>query len=497
MMSKKLYILVLAGGLMVSCDKEFLNIQPDSFISGSNYFRTESEIVLAVNGAYAPLQSITSNSAWILEELRTDNTTYQYNENDRRNLPMEQVDDFLMQENNPQTEAFWQDSYRGIARCNTILGRIGNVTYKNEQDREVHTGQALFLRALYYFHLVRLFGGVPLILQEVISPDNTETYSGARADKEQVYQQIIQDASEAAGKLPPGYADAEKGKATKGAAYTLLGEVYMTMKNYAAAGDALKKVTGYSLLADYSQVFNPSNKNHAESIFEVHYLEGNQGEGSRFIYRFAPYNSGAEIVGDNQLVPYEAGFNIPTHDMVAAYEPGDKRRDASIGYFIKAGNKAFDVALGDSIPYIRKYRHPHSVPGITNDSWPVYRYAQVLLMLAEALNEAGQTKAAYEPLDAVRARAGLDPLPKDLGQTDFRKAVYHEQQVELAFENHRWFDLLRTGRAQDVLTAHGERRKANNPRLNAAYKVAPYMLLYPIPARELKLNPSLEQNSGW
>lgn len=494
-------IFILAAVLFLgSCKDDFIRIEPESSISANQYFKTQEEATLAVNGAYAPLQTIASSQWWILSELRSDNTTYQYNEGDRRNLPIEQVDDFLVQPNNPITEGFWAASYRGISRCNVFLNRVNDVPFTDEKLKSRLTGEILFLRAFYYYNLTRMFGAVPLVTQEVTAPDNDEQYVLAKSSLEEIYPQLIAYLEEAASLMTDGnYSTKDKGRATPGAAYMLLGEIHMVQKQFDLANRAFAKVEemGYNLLDDYASVFDPGNKNHAESIFEVQYFESNQGKGSNFIYRFAPFNSGQEIVGDNQLIPYNAGFNIPTHDLIATYEDGDKRKEASIAWYTKDGNDGFDVSVGNAIPFINKYNHGHSVPGVTNDNFPVFRYSRTLLLQAEALNELNRTAEANAYVSRVRKRAGLAVLPASLSQDAFREAVYHELQVELAFENWRWSDLLRTDQALQAMREHGENRKKDVPRLGNAYEVMPYKLWYPIPVRELKLNSKLVQNEGW
>jgi starch-binding outer membrane protein, SusD/RagB family len=223
----------------------------------------------------------------------------------------------------------------------------------------------------------------------------------------------------------------------------------------------------------------------------------NGSEASNWIYRFAPHNSGSNLTfGLQGPGGAYAGWNIPTFDMVRAYEDGDLRKDASIGFYVRPGNREHDVAIGDSIPFIRKYHHPFDVAGQTRENWPVYGYGRVLLLLAEALNEVGQTGEAATYLNQVRKRAGLEPLSV-LSQVEFRKAVAHEQRLESAFENHRWYDLKRTDRAIEVMLAHGQEMQQRIPRLTAAaYSIEPFKLLYPIPYREVRLN-NLEQNPGW
>ncbi|MGO3266762.1 MAG: RagB/SusD family nutrient uptake outer membrane protein [Sphingobacteriaceae bacterium] len=495
-----IYIAVLLSVTVTGCSDDFIAIDPESSISADQYFSNQEEATLAVNGAYAPLQNLASNHWWVLGELRSDNTTYQYNEEDRRNVPLEQVDEFLLQTNNPYTEGFWSASYVGISRCNVFLNRVDDVPFADESLRSRLTGEILFLRSLYYYQLTRFFGPVPLVFDEVTAPDNNDQYILGRTPLEDIYTRLIEDLQTAASKMNEGsYSTADAGRAKPGAAYALLGEIQMMQANYQEAIAAFIDVEklGYALLDNYADVFNPNNKNHSESIFEVQYFESNQGKGSNFIYRFAPFNSGQDIVGDNQFIPYNAGFNIPTKDLLVAYEPGDLRKDASIGWYVKEGNSAFDVAVGDSIPYVRKYHHGHTVPGVTGDNFPVFRYARVLLLRAEALNELGQTAEANSLLTVVRRRAGLEARQAGASKDAFKDAVHHELQVELAFENHRWLDIQRRTDGLTLMKAHGERRKAGNSRLSNAYQITEHRMRYPLPAREIKLNTNLDQNEGW
>jgi len=192
------------------------------------------------------------------------------------------------------------------------------------------------------------------------------------------------------------------------------------------------------------------------------------------------------------------GLNIPTPSIIKAYETGDKRREASIGYYANSANSnTFESFRGDSIPYIKKYYNPPYISlGWTNDNWPIYRYANVLLMLSEALNEVGRTAEAYNYINPVRVRAGLKEL-SGLSQSAFREAVYHEERVELAFENKRWYDLLRTDQAIEVMTKHGIEERSRLARVGSeSFVIDPHKLIFPIPASEIRLN-GFEQNSGY
>lgn len=270
----------------------------------------------------------------------------------------------------------------------------------------------------------------------------------------------------------------------------LLGNVYINLKKWSEAEAILKEVTGYELLSDYHQVYETSNKNHKESIFEIQYKEGTEGYASFFFYTFLPQPISAEeitaITGIAESARTVEGYNIPTPDIIAAYEPGDLRKEASVGTLI---------ANGESCPYIKKYCHAHALSGNTNDNWPVYRYAETLLFLAEAANEQNKTGEALNYLNQVRQRAGLVYCTAS-GQSAIREAILKERRVELAFENKRWLDLVRSGNAESVMKAYGQRVKAN---LQAyyfpqGYTVSPAAytnipLLYALPAAEAALSP--------
>jgi len=486
-MKAKIYIVSFIFVGLLSCNK-ILDVEPETFTSGSNYYDTENQIETAVNGAYSVLQTLnTSGNYWIFTEVRADNSTYQYNPNNRCCITREQVDEFLNTATDRYTETVWSVLYNGIAQTNVILSRIESVSFSDMAKKDRLIGEAKFLRGLLYFNLVRLFGEVPLKIEEVNGP--TDAFSDQKATVEQIYGQIIQDATDAAANLPISHTGSDVGRATHGAALTLLGDAYLTRKEYSNVIDVLQQVTklNYNLVSDYADVFDPNNKNNSESIFEVQFNSSVQGENSNFFFDFGPFTGGFDLTGfQGQL----GGLNIPTPSIINAYEPNDKRKAASIGYYSHPDNSSsFESFSGDSIPFIKKYYHPpFEINGWTNDNWPVYRYADVLLMLAEALNEEGRTGEAYEYINAVRIRAGLETL-SGLNQIAFRQAVYQEERVELAFENHRWFDLLRTDLAMEVMTSHGQEERERLARVGPeSYNIQEHMLIYPIPASEVRLN---------
>lgn len=353
------------------------------------------------------------------------------------------------------------------------------------------------------------FGDVPLYVEFVESFE--ETFK-PRSPVSDVYAQIIADATQAA-TLLPAKGSQDVGKATSGAAYALLGDVYLTLGQWSDAESALMEVVNmdYILLPDYADIFRPSNEGNDEIIFEVEYLEGTSlSLGSEFPYRMLPLLEDPSIitgVSSSPRMPQGlGGWNIPTPDIIAAYEDTvrDERYAASIGY-ITAETSAVSNPDHDHTPYIKKYQHPHSLFRETDQNWIIYRYADVLLMLAESLNEQGRGPEALPYLNEVRDRANLDDATVT-EQTALRDIIIREQRVELAFENKRWPTLIRKGLAVDAMNAYGVRVKTNpesyyyalgNAPFSTSFNVTEDKLIYPIPLREILVNPDLEQNPGY
>ena len=494
-MKNSIYIIAFLLLGTTACNN-LLDVKPHSFSSDANYYQNEGQILRALNGSYASLQELfTGDSFWALTEMRADNTNYQFDETDRGAQQREELDEFLITSTNNYVNTTWSLLYRNIQQSNVILDRIDQVEFADEGLKERYKGEAKFLRALQYFYLVRLFGAVPLKVHEISDPQ--DSFSEGRAPVEKVYEQIIADATEAAASLPARYEGNDVGRATKGAALSLLGEVYLTQKDYGKAVENLQQLTAmnYSLLPQYAANFDPNAKNNAESVFSIQFDAGIQSEASNFIFMFGPRNAKMQLTGFSGTL---GGSNIPTPSIVAAYEQGDLRKEASIEMFSDPSNAAFEEseAFDGKIPFIKKYYHrPFTEDGRANENWPIYRYSYILLMLAEAMNEAGSGDP-HTYLSQVRQRAGLEAL-NGLSKDQFRDAVAQEIRVEVAFENNRWFQLLRTGTAIEVMAQHGTQEKARLSRLSSAsYNIMPHKLLYPIPEREVRLN-GFEQNPNW
>lgn len=501
----KKYINTLFIGLGVlfastSCDDEFLNKTDPTVLVSDNFYQTETQLVQAVNGVYGQLRPW-HLSQWQYTEFISDNTTLHFNPGNRGNGPSLEALEFWQY--NPATSNItnlYNSTYGIMVNVNTSLSKLPE-SNASDAIKNRSEGELKMIRAYLYFHLVQHFGDVIVITEPVSSP--AEAFEYNRSPVETVYQQILSDLNDAVALLPSSYGADDIGRVTKGAALSLLGKVHLTRKNYAEAIDALTQVTslGYDLLQDYGAVFDPQNKNHQESIWDIQYQGDNQfGVGSNFIYTFAPRESvGAVIDFPGQD---GGGWNTPTNEIIALYEEGDLRKEVSLkeGYTSLEGTYI-------AVPYINKFHHPHSIRGVTNDNWPVIRYADVLLMLAEAINEVeGPTGTALGYLNEIRDRAGLEPV-NGLGKDEFREVLLNERRIELAFENHRWFDLKRTKTESELvnmLNAYGLRERENPttsregiPFSNNDFIFEAHEILFPIPQDQMRINSSLVQNPGY
>ncbi len=472
---KNILIIFIIGTvfLFTSCEDELLQ-NPISQPNASSFYKTQADLENAVNAAYDGLQRIGQygqNFAYYME-VRSDNSDVEIPGNSGGVYG--DMDLFKELPNNFVLTETWRDSYLGIQRANIVLNRINEIAM-DASLRDVRVGEMKFLRALTYFNLVRIWGDVPLVLTE--TSDAFESFSHQRDAAQGIYDQIIKDLKEAAQALPEK--QAQPGRATKGAANALLGKVYLTLKNYPEAITALRATTTgtYRLLPDYASVFGVVNENNAESIFEVQFRSGSVGEGSRLPNQFMPSTKNSLINGQGLTL----GDNRPTAEFADGYEAGDARKAVTIG-------------VADGLLYPKKYLDIPTQPFDANINVIVLRYADVLLMLAEALNEQGYAVngEAFNLLNQIRTRAKLPQLTATElpNQNSFRLAIEKERKYELAFENHRWFDLVRTGRAITVMNAH----KSSN----GAFQVKPYQLLFPVPQDEINASGNkLTQNTGY
>jgi len=472
-----------------SCEK-FLESKPISQIGENDFFKTESDFNQALIGAYASFAQVYQGNGYycLLVDLRSDNTT-ELTPGGSGNDAKMNIDEFMETTDNEHITAFWQNSYTLIARANSILSNLPNATFSDDLKKQFE-GEAKTLRALSYFNLVRLYGGVPLVTEPVSDID--ASYKVGRSSVEEVYAQIESDLKDAEGELPLSYDDAGVGRATLGVAESLLGEVYLTQKKYTDAVAEFKKViesNQYELLPVYADLFKASMQGNKEAIWQAQYKSGTAYLGSNLPNHFAP--TGSEGITIPSGGAY--GFNQPTEDIANAYTAGDIRRDnIADGY---TSNGTFVAAK-----YIRGYVERETGGGYLDSGadWYVLRYADILLMYAEALNEVnnGPNSDAYTYINMVRERANLEPLA-NLDYATFKSAVYNEERLESPFEGRRWFDLLRTGRAMEVMNSKVS-GGAGTSTVGLSHPIEEYELLYPIPAIVVSTSsPAIEQNPGY
>ena len=455
---KSRYILFTTIVLLGSCSEDFTDLAPISQRNAGTFYQSAADMQVAVNAIYNILKAdgCYDQSYWVLQELRSDNTFW-----DGTGLAEEisVFDKFIDIATSNITEDSWNDSYEGIARANIVLSRIDDINM-DAAVRDQLKGESLFLRSLYYYHLAVAFGNVPLVLSETKSVSEGESHTQVSA--QEVLNQIATDLGEAESRLPQSYSGIDLGRATKGAAATLLGKVYLTLGDRANAESTLRRVQnfGYSLVANYTDLWGVDNEHNAESIFEVEFEGGFGDQGNSFTNQFNGTLATSVTSGQR---------NIPERDLIEAFEPGDLRFAASI-------DSVTETNTGWPIKYGRT--NAFSEDDAPNN-WIVFRYADVLLMLAEAI---GESEEAYALINQVRQRAGLGPIDANTAGT-FTEKLLQERRVELAFENHRWADLLRFGEAERVMAAQG---KPTNGKL-----------LFAIPQRELDLNSNFVQNPGY
>lgn len=485
-----LFIIIISGISLFSCQKSLLDLTPISEISTGNFYQSESDFNSALNAAYHSLQEL-NNINWKMQEIRSDNAYADFS----RPEGDWDIDNFQVISSDVNIADFWQKSYNAIFKTNIILDNVNNADLV-QSTKNLIVGQTEFIRALVYFDLVRSFGDVPLINKVVTLSEANQT---GRASKDDVYQSIINDLNDAANKLPTVYSsDSDIGRATQGAAYSLLGKVYLTIKNYENAKNALDKVINgnvYALLPSYADIWKIENQNDKEIVFAIQYSNGT-GNGNEFNYIFAPLTRGADINQGTGL-----GMSRPTADLIRAFEDGDTRESSTLSPY------EINPSTNDTTnkAYFRKFLADQLVQDGGQD-WPIIRYSDVLLMDAEALNELGDLEGALSKLNMVRSRAfngeqdKLYTLSQVVNSAQFKDILLHERRVELACENHRWFDLLRFGKAEAFLQkeVRTEDFRSGIDLITYNMNMQEFERLYPVPFEEIEAsNGILTQNPGY
>ncbi|MDB5241048.1 MAG: RagB/SusD domain protein [Spirosoma sp.] len=475
-MKKTIAILFLLSGLS-AC--QVLEQTPEATFTPSNFYKNADDAKAAVSTVYDPLNNTNmyGQVMWIIQDQATDDAEWG-NGRTTANQPKNDLDKYTFTPATSTFQSLWTTVYQGINRANTVIGRVPAINM-DEKLKAQYVAEAKFMRGFYYFTLVRLFGGVPLQLNETTSLNNLNVQ---RAPVEEVYKQVIADFSEAESVLPVSFTGIDRGRATKGAAKAFLAKVYLTRQEWAKASAKAKEVIDlgvYDLWANFSDAFLLANKNGKEAVFEMQALGGGVGEGSLMQgYMRPPYDrvNGVAGFGDDPV----------TENLYKTYSPTDKRRDATIKLYSATSTPAAPASV--AFPgYVYKYLDPSATGNNDgNNNYPIIRYPDVLLMYAEALNEQnGPASEAYAAVNRIRKRAGLADLV-DLNKDQFRDAVLLERRLELAFEGHRWYDLVRTKRLISAV-------KAQNPTISVQER----HYLLPIPQTERDVNPALEQNPGY
>ena len=529
-----IFLPVLTLFLVLSSCSDFLEEDPQSYIIEDTFYKTRKDAVVAVTAIYQLLNAGGSTVQTPYNTLFNTGMNFAGDDEDpgpgATNADVRSLSVLGHSANNLRIYEIWQQHYAAIRKANIVLNKVPLIV-DVDFDEALRTrllAEAKFLRALYYFNLVRLYGDVPLVT-EYKQGITASDFAVARTPSTEVYAQIEKDLLEAADVLPISYSAPEVGRATRGAALALLTKVYLTKASlplninghYADAVRTAEYVlsaadggTGtykeqptatYDLFTNYSQVFLPASKNGVEHIFSAQFKSNAQDQGNnqnpRSILTNIPDLSGTYA----DMVRFYKKGDDAFFSVYKLYTPGDKRRNVTFVRKFKGPKNGLFYALpitnpavpNDSTPFFNKAWDPGSTAP-TNQSAAnvaIIRYAEVLLIHAEAENELnGPTTKAYKSLNRVRVRAGLDPLVEgSLSKDEFREAVYLDRRLELVFEYHRWFDLIRqkdaAGNSTFVRNLHAV-QKTN---------AAEYHRLFPIPQSEVDINFLIQghQNPGF
>lgn len=489
--------------LLNNCNKSQLDVSTQIPIKTTdNAYLTEEDAIAATNAAYTALNSIYNWTQWQIGDIMSDDADHGGG-GPSDGVEIEQFDQLTITSFNPVVERLWKQCYIGIVRANIVLEKVPQVKTISVSIKKRCLGEAHFLRAFYYYHLVRNFGDVPLYTN-FISVD--QALNIKRSPKQDVFNQIVNDLKIADTMLPKSYTGKDLGRITSGAVKTTLANVYLLMGDKTnAAAKALEVINSgvYQLNADYGDNFKLSVENGVESIFEVQCRSGastwdgtlDNGQGQILNTFFAPRNQ-------NLVYNQGYGFNVPTKRLVDLYEKTgssyntiiDKRRAATMwipGDVLGSYTQPNSLEGSPNGFNTKKYFVSIAISSSDDDQWrcplniPIYRYAEVLLIYAEAAG----TSLGLPYLNQVRVRAGLASIPAGLSEQNYLDAVFNERHLEFALEMHRWYDLLRYPADPQyfikVMKAAGKTNVAEKHR---------YL---PIPQAEIDKNSNLTQNHGY
>jgi len=491
--------------LATGCSKDFLDRNPYIGSSAGNFYQTAEDAEAAVIACYAPLQVEISDGAhfrWYFGDIVSDDAD-KGGSGDTDEPDLLEFENFYGDPSSGIVLGEWKTAYKGITYCNIALENIPGIDM-DELDKLALLGEAQFLRAYWYFNLVTTFGGVPLVTK-TLAPSE---YAQPRATAEEVWAQVVADLEEAAANLPEksSYGLGQTGRATRGAANALLAKAHLYQGNWSECRSRCEEVVGsgeYFLDPNYGNIFTEAGENGPGSIWEIQYANNSGGNWGAQFWSEGSYTN----VFQRARGTFSGyGFNLPTQDFVDEFEVWEEqigpdvitKTDPRLGYTVyKLGDNVSDWgeltedATGMPHPYYaRKYFNPAAELAPFGDPNPnggsndrVIRLADVLLMHAEACNRLGDDAAATASLNMVRARASVPLIAEGtLAGAALLDAIFHERSVELGLEGHRFFDLVRQGRAADVLEGFIPGKSE----------------LFPIPTAEITLsNGQLTQNPGY
>lgn len=480
MMKRNIHIasLILMVILVVSCES-ILKKEPIGILDAGSFFQNESDAIQAVNAAYKPLTFSNSNNNfyWAFGVLAGDEAI---TGGDGSRPGLVELDAMTYTPRTQEINDFWVLQYSGITQCNLVLDKITTISFNPITQNRV-TGEALFLRSYYYFLLTQVFGDVPLYTT-IVSPDKLRI---AQTPKLEIYKQLLTDLDRAATLLPAKYGSSDLGRATQGAALALAAKICIYQKDWTKALEYIAKVkalNAYALMPNYGDNFKKNTQNNIESVWEIQHTNLELGVGNSL----NQWWFSKKAVGGY-------GFAEMTTSLVTAFENDDPRR----GYTVAMNNEdyfglVYKNSFSSTRYSIRKYLQSDSTVTQKADgdiNYGAIRYAEVLLWEAEALTASDRITDALVPLEVVRSRARamasnpLTSLPRIIttDKTILINAIRHERQVELGFEMHRFFDLVRWGSAAQNITGF----------VPGKHEV------FPIPQTEIDLNPNLRQNPGY
>ena len=481
--------LLLVAAPLTACN-DLLTENPKDRISTEAFYQTAADAKAAIAATYRPLSTGSlwgTNLQWALNAATDESRVGPEEENPNivalTQLSWTTTNPYIAGSN--ASGGAWAGLYQMITRANLVLARVPDIAMPDADKAQI-LAEAKFLRALAYFYLVRLYGDVPL----VTTPEE-QAALGGRTPQAQVFAQIVKDATEAEAALPASWPSTDKGRATKGSAQALLTEQYIWRKDWANAATNAKKIIDsgiYGLQANYINAFLPGSQNRNEEVFAA---QSSSATGAPAIDIAAweyPRNMNPNSNGG-------WGTWQPLQSFINTYPTGDYRREVS--FFTSGIDPTGKVVT--FLPHVYKFR-PTQRPGQQDVNWPIYRYADVLLMYAEALNEQGQTATAIQYVNMVRARArngtGAEnrATPADLSAAltaaQARQAIFDERKWELAFEGKRWFDLVRQG------FPAFQAAESTDPTVIPA-NIQPTRMVWPVPQAQIDLNPALTQNTGY